>query len=458
MVDEYQDTNIIQDRMIQALVNPNNNIMVVGDDSQSIYSFRGANYENIMSFPSRYPNTKVVTLTQNYRSTQSILDLTNAIISKASKKFSKTLTSTHASTIKPVHVSTRNETEQSRFICQKLTEICDEFQIDVSDIAVLMRSGWHSNHLELELSSQSIPFVKYGGNKFIESAHIKDVIAFFRLFYNPSDQLSWQRVLLLCPGLGVSNASRIIKDIQNSVNTASEFPLHRYAKKSYVSSLLTFINCIFSCIDGCSLTTIYDRILTVYQPVFQLIYDDFILRQADLDGFTVLIERFDNLEHLLSEMSLDPPSTHSNLDCDTLTLSTIHSAKGLEWHTVFILSCIDGFIPSIKSFDVQDQIEEERRLLYVALTRAKVNLFIMNPKTVRSMQFKYKGNQFPIESRFLRDFLKTNRLLDKWCTAQPAEGVPELTIDASFDMNTDSDSAYNDAPQSDQSNRRRYYF
>ncbi len=466
MVDEYQDTNTIQDEIITSITNANQNIMVVGDDCQSIYSFRGANYRNIMDFPQKYPSAEIITLTENYRSTQPILDLTNEMILHAHEKFSKTLTSSQQSKQKPIYIETPNDNTQSRFICQKILEIREETNTSLNDIAILMRSGWHSNDLELELKGHQIPFIKQGGFKFIESAHIKDIIALLKLTFNPADQLSWQRILVLCEGLGSTSANQIIADIIQNLHTPQSFPFNNYKTKKYKDDLAQLLDLIFKNWDQTLPAKILDELLLFYTPLFKLTYDDYTKRQTDIDALTTIIKRFKSLETLLTEMSLDPPSsteaTHQPHDNERLTLSTIHSAKGLEWHTVFILSCVDGYIPSFQSLGEKAQLEEERRLLYVALTRAKQNLFIIKPHLdlSQSHYYRYSGMHFSKLSRFLSDHTSINSLIEQWVLDediinQKNEITPELDhINQEIPTENNKSEPH---PKSTQ-NKKKYYF
>jgi len=436
MIDEYQDTNTIQAAIIGHLVNDDRNLMVVGDDCQSIYSFRGANFRNIMDFPTTYPDAQIITLSENYRSTQPILDLTNTMISHANEKFTKTLTASKSTNntppAQPVYIDVNTENTQSRFICQKVLEQ-HESGTPLRDIAVLMRSGWHANDLELELKSHHIPFVKYGGFKFVESAHIKDMIALLKLIYNPADQLSWHRILVLLDGLGATGATQISATLSQLSHTSDAHHTHLpsdYTHKKYANDLRQLTHLIFSQFSQPlpSPAIIIDGILLFYQPVFKRTYDDYNKRQADIDALATIAHRFPTLEAFLTELSLDPPTStqaqstaatdasKAEPDQDALCLSTIHSAKGLEWDTVFMMSCVDGYIPSFQSLGDRDQLEEERRLLYVALTRAKSHLFIIKPHLdlSKSQYFRYSGIYFSKLSRFLSDYDDIKPLYEQW--------------------------------------------
>jgi len=410
MVDEYQDTNIIQASLIKNLTLSHQNIMVVGDDAQSIYSFRGANFKNIIEFPTLFPEAKIIKLEQNYRSTQSILDLTNALIAQAREKFAKHLFSDQSEGTKPFYIETSNENKQSKFICQKILELREE-GVDLTQIAVLMRSGWHSNDLEIELQAHNIPFVKYGGFKFIESSHIKDILAFLKVAYNPADQVSWNRVLLLLEGVGPTAAVKIYERILQFLHMPEAIDLMPFQKKKFFQELSRLIQLALVDSKKIQPSSLIDAFLDLYQPTFKLKYDDFTKRQSDIDSLKTIAERYQSLEEFLAEVTLDPPTTTQidsipeNSDSEKITLSTIHSAKGLEWHSVFLISAVDGYIPSFQSLGDLSQIEEERRLLYVALTRAKQNLFIIKPNLnlSGSNYYRFSGVQFSKVSRFLEE-------------------------------------------------------
>ncbi|RAP29548.1 hypothetical protein DID76_03945 [Candidatus Marinamargulisbacteria bacterium SCGC AG-414-C22] len=459
LVDEYQDTNSIQANLIKSLINDQQNIMVVGDDSQSIYSFRGAHFENIMQFPTLFPAAKIIKLEQNYRSTQPILKLTNAVIERARNKFTKHLFSTNESNIKPKLIETDSDNEQSSFISKKILELREE-GIPLSKIAILMRSGWHSNDLELELKSANIPFVKMGGFKFIETSHIKDVVCYFRVLYNPSDIISWNRLLLMFEGCGPGAAKKITDDIkQNKQDLSLVLPKH--INKKYTKQLQTLLQ--FICTPNLKQAApkdILSIIYKVYAEQFKLKYDDFQKRQSDLDSFEGICERFESLEKLLTEMSLDPP-TESQVDTipgdnedEKLCLSTIHSAKGLEWHTVFLLSAVDGYLPSFQSLGDLGQLEEERRLMYVALTRAEQELFIMKPNLdlSKSNYYRFSGMQFSKLSRFLDD----HNIIDDF--AEKIVTTPTKKPASFFFPDDDDDDDPVAALTGKKSNKQKYYF
>jgi DNA helicase-2/ATP-dependent DNA helicase PcrA len=385
MVDEYQDTNLIQARIVYLLARQHQRIMVVGDDSQSIYSFRGANFRNIMDFPELFPETRILTLEENYRSVAPILSLTNQLIQQAVEKYPKHLFSRKTLGNPPVLVHTGSENSQSRFIVDKIRELHRE-EIPLEDMAVLFRAGFHAFDLEVELAREGIAFVKYGGFKFMESAHIKDVLAHMRVLTNPYDRLSWTRILLLIDKIGPKTAERLYDAIVNRADGLSGFIAMEVPPG--IKGGLAPLRDLFREVGDAGLAPVEigERILTYYHPLLVKRYDDHPKRLRDLEQLLVLIEKYDRLEPFLSDVTLEPPSvaventfgTGSTRE-DRLVLSTVHSAKGLEWHTVFIIWAMDGRFPSFMSTEDPDQLDEELRLMYVAATRARENLFFMCP-------------------------------------------------------------------------------
>jgi len=419
MVDEYQDTNKLQGYIACLLASEHKNIMVVGDDAQSIYSFRGANFRNIMDFPRLFKNTKVITLEENYRSTQPILNLTNEVIRSAKEKFEKNLYTKKKGTELPVFIDAEDENAQSRYIADKILELREE-GVDLKDMAVLFRSGWHSNDLEVELAGRNIPFVKYGGQKFVEASHIKDIISYLRIVYNVSDQVSWLRALLLIPGIGPKSAEKIISSLAIDKNKAAQGGIIK--NKDELNKLFEILKQVdFIQHDPAK---IIEKFLEYYQPLLKLKYDDFHKRINDLDSLLRISSRYKSLEQFLTDMALEPPERSiveagsKDKDDAPLTLSTIHSAKGLEWHTVFIIYVAEGHLPSYLSLEDEEGIEEERRLFYVASTRAKENLFLLKPHTDRSPRsfMNEGGSVFTQPSRFLEE----GSIMDKFVQIEGA--------------------------------------
>ena len=376
LVDEYQDTNRLQHEIVKLLAGGKKNIVAVGDDAQSIYSFRGAEYQNIMNFPEDFPGCKIYKIEENYRSVQPILNLTNKIIDVAAYKYEKELYSHKESQIKPKIIAADNERQQSLFLVQQILELREE-NYPLEDIAVLFRSGFHSFDLEIELNKANIPYMKFGGLKFIETAHIKDLLAFFKVLANRRDVISWHRILLLLSGVGPRTASKMLDLISEpDFDLSKKLELNYSLKgKDGINRLIEFLKDIYQ-----SKMSPGDKagvIADFYKPMLTNKYDDWQKRMKDIETFITISEKYSTIEELLNDMALEPPS-ESVVDVEAesneeeyLTLSTIHSAKALEWRIVFIIWALDGRFPSAKSIDTVDAVEEERRLFYVACTRAK---------------------------------------------------------------------------------------
>ena len=411
MVDEYQDTNTIQAEIVKLLASEHNNVMAVGDDSQSIYSFRGANFKNILDFPNMYENTKIIKLEQNYRSSQNILALANEVLKKAKEKYTKNLFSTIENQIKPAIIVAKDSKTEAEFIVQRVLELSEEENIPLNEICVLARSARMTYNLEIELSKKNIPYKKFGGMKFIETAHIKDVIAYMRVILNPSDVISYTRILLLLDGVGNQSANKLLPFIMSS-ETIDEKNLP--VKNS--ESVINLIQLINSCQkDIYNPAQLVRNILNYYEPILINKYDDYTKRQKDLEHFLMLSEKYSSLEDFLSDLALEPPDSSVEdiesgyIKDEYLTLSTIHSAKGLEYKAVFIIGAVDGRFPSLFSFNSTEEMEEELRLMYVAITRAKTHLSITYPIDM----FDYSTNMVLSKpSRFLDGI--SQDILEKW--------------------------------------------
>ncbi len=388
MVDEYQDTNKIQAEIVYLLSGIHQNIMVVGDDSQSIYAFRGANFENIMRFPEIYPETRIIRLEENYRSAAPILKLTNIIIDRATRKYSKILFTRKPGGTLPLLIKAQSENSQSRFVIEKTLKL-HHSGVPLNQIAVLFRASFHSFDLEIELSREGIPFIKVGGFKFIESAHIKDVLAHLKVIFNPYDRISWYRILLLLEHIGPKTALDIYETILASKSGCAGFVQSTF--KTTRSKGIDNLKRLFSDIDAgfMSVAEMGEAVVRHYLPILRKKYDDHPKRSRDLEHLVVMMERYHDLETFLTDMALEPPNTSLNdsvfsdaSNDERLVLSTVHSAKGLEWHTVFIIWALDGRFPSIHAVHDEKDIEEELRLMYVAATRAKENLFFTYPAQI----------------------------------------------------------------------------
>jgi len=380
MIDEYQDTNTLQADIIKLLADTHNNVMAVGDDAQSIYSFRGANYRNILDFPKIFADTKIIKLEQNYRSTENILNFTNRVISQAKEGFEKTLFSDRQSDTKPALICAKDSQMEADFICQRVLELLDE-DLNLSDICVLARNARMSFNLEIELSKRGIPFQKFGGPKFMETAHIKDITAHLRVILNPDDEVSLSRVLLLLKGVGSQTVNNIMPVIKGQKKL--DIKLLPVKKSANFEPLFNLIQKERT--TNKKLSDIVADIIEYYKPILKDKYDDYSKREKDLEHFEYLSTQYNKLESFLSDLALEPPDKSvegmykRNIKDDCLTISTIHSAKGLEWDSVFIIGAVDGRFPSAYSFNSPEELDEELRLMYVAATRAKNNLYISYP-------------------------------------------------------------------------------
>lgn len=447
LVDEYQDTNPIQAEIVRLLAAPRNHVMAVGDDAQSIYSFRGADFRNIMEFPEHFPGTKVIRLEENYRSTQEILEVGNAIIAPAPVRYPKQLFSRRQGGQRPVLHAARNEGGQARFVVERIKALHRE-GVDYREMAVLFRSGFHSYQLELELAAQGIDFEKRGGLKLTESAHIKDLLAHFRVLCNPADRLSWNRVLLLIDRIGPKTASNIIDRLlpvatapppakngmpepatsngavgaggpaaaapaDSAVPAALAAPagpgaaaedsperreppggevfkqvlavLAAYpAGKTWQAGMKRLLELLADLRAAArNPLELLELALIYYQPLLKHLYpDDYPRRQRDLEQLRSLLAPYEDIRDFLADLALDPPADDpaaAQREEGRLILSTVHSAKGLEWDTVFVIHLAEGKFPAGQASG-PEQFEEERRLLYVAATRAKSRLFLVYPR------------------------------------------------------------------------------
>lgn len=402
LVDEYQDTNRLQAEVVRKLAATHNNVMVVGDDSQSIYAFRGATFKNIMEFPQLFPGTQIYKLEENYRSTQPILNLANCIIDEAAEKYTKRLFTRKIDGPLPSLVEAAGENTQSRFIAQKILELREE-GVPLSEVAVLFRSSFHSFDLEIELSRKGLPFIKRGGVKFIETAHVKDLLAHVRVIANPLDTVSWNRVLMLVEGVGPKKAHDLLAAI---VKGGQPFEVLRGVSGRSGQGLKNLANTLesLSGADDRSPSEQVNHIYEYYLPILKEQYDDYPKRTRDLDHLHTIAEGYPGVNEFLADLALEPPDGSASgvdapdRDDERLVLSTIHSAKGLEWQAVFVIWIVDGRFPSVYSFVADEDLEEERRLFYVSVTRAKRHLFLTYPINVYD---KSSGMLLSKPSRFL---------------------------------------------------------
>lgn len=384
LVDEYQDTNRLQASILLAMKPTGSGLTVVGDDAQSIYAFRGATVRNILDFPHHFdPPAQRVTLDRNYRSTQPILAAANQVIALAAERFSKDLWSDRASSRKPRLVSVRDDADQAIHVVEKVLAR-REAGIRLREQAVLFRTAQHSVRLELELTRRNIPFVKFGGLKFLEAAHVKDVLAVLRWAQNPRDRLAGFRAMQLVAGIGPKSAGRVLANIATASRLLlSEQPVPDGARVAWLEFATLIEN------SGPAATpwpAAFDQIGSWYRAQMDRLHDDAEIRQADIEQLARIAMTYPSAERFLTELTLDPPDATSDqagpplLDEDYLILSTIHSAKGQEWTAVTLLNAVDGCIPSDMATGSAVEIEEERRLLYVAMTRAKEHLDILLPQ------------------------------------------------------------------------------
>ena len=403
LVDEYQDTNLPQKEMVDELAAAARNVMVVGDDSQSIYSFRGANYENILRFPETYPDCAVYRLERNYRSREDILDFTNDIVRSFTLGYPKRLHSRDTAPGKPVAGRFFSAEDEAKWIVDKVIGLREK-DIPYSDMAVLYRMSFHSNYIQAELYKRKIPYVVYGGIRFVERKHVRDVIAFLRLAHNPDDPVAWNRVLKLIPGIGPVMSSRIIAALaeRDGVDLAG---LGGRAAAADLEELQTVVNQIMR--DELSPAERLELVKSYYLEFMKETWDDWDKRILDIEVLQTLASKYKSLERFLSDFALDPPAdkfqdrTTPRVDETeeaALVLSTVHSAKGLEWSVVFVPHLLDGLFPSDRSVGDIEELEEERRLFYVACTRAKRALYLTLPSS-----FQGRGYWLTLPSRFLAE-------------------------------------------------------
>ena len=424
LVDEYQDTNKIQADLVDLLARDHRNLMVVGDDAQSIYSWRGANFQNILEFPKRYPDAQVFKIEMNYRSVPEILEVANAAIAANVQQFRKSLQPTRESNaVKPALVALNDGAEQAQFVAQRILELRDE-DVDLSEIAVLYRAHYHAIELQLELSRRGIPYQITSGIRFFEQAHIKDVTSFIRFVANPRDEVAFKRMVKLLPGIGNRNADNLWRAWENSLNERGEVT-------SWGKLFLSMNVTVKSKKAWEQLAYTLDEIAPGGQPnppsemitsIVEAIYDEYAkvnftnyeLRREDLDQLAVFARQFKDVHEFLAQLALisnvdAEAAPNQTSDKEAVNLSTVHQAKGLEFHTVFVIWLTDGMFPSSRSLDTRDALEEERRLFYVAITRARDELYLTLPHMRLSGGY---GDVFQRPSRFLKEI--PNKLMEDW--------------------------------------------
>jgi DNA helicase-2/ATP-dependent DNA helicase PcrA len=452
LVDEYQDTNKIQADLVDLLARDHHNVMVVGDDAQSIYSWRGANFQNILEFPKRYPDAQVFKIEMNYRSVPEILEVANAAIAANVHQFRKQLSATRESkAVKPALVALNDSGEQAQFVAQRILEARDE-GVDLNDIAVLYRAHYHAVELQLELSRRGIPYQITSGIRFFEQAHIKDVTSFIRFVANPRDEVAFKRMVKLLPGIGNRTAENLWRAWENSLaavaagdlsaaasvkadDRASEKepgeagvsdPSYNFGERLRALSVPAKSKKLWE-----QLTHTLDEIAPAGQlnmpsemitSVVEAIYDDYAkanftnyeLRREDLNQLAIFARQFKDVHEFLSQLALisnvdAEAATTQVSDKESVNLSSVHQAKGLEFHTVFVIWLTDGMFPSNRSLDAREALEEERRLFYVAITRARDELYLAYPQMRLSGGY---GDIFQRPSRFLQEI--PNNLVEDW--------------------------------------------
>lgn len=387
MVDEYQDTNKLQGDIAFLLAQAHRNIMVVGDDAQSIYGFRGASHENIMQFPAKFPECVVIKLEENYRSSQSILNVANAVMENMKYKYSKCLVSAKKQIGEmPRLLYFKDVHEEAGWVAAKIKDQLDK-GVPLSRQGVLFRSLYLSIPLQSELSRINIPYETFGGLKFYETAHVKDILAHLKIAVNPADELAWNRVLMLIGRIGPKTAGKITDELtrHSSLGEIVGVVLPKYAGTLPYSEGIRKLRAALAALDAKESNTgeKFDTALRYCMPLLMDKYDDWHMRLNDLETLRQIAARYGSLEELIEDFAIEPPQRgvwkvegETKEEEKPLVLSTIHSAKGLEWNTVFILGLMEGVLPVTFALDSEDDIEEERRLFYVAITRAKNSLFI----------------------------------------------------------------------------------
>ncbi len=410
MVDEYQDTNKLQAQIVRLIASSHDNVAVVGDECQSIYSFRGASFRNMLEFPDLFPKAQIIKLEENFRSTQAILDVANSLISDATEGYAKRLFSQSTEGPPPLLITATDENEQSRFVAQRIDELRED-GTPLSEIAVLFRASSHSFDLEIELAKHGIPFRKFGGIKFAESAHIKDVLAFLRVVANPSDTISWYRALKLLHNVGEATVEQILdylgvekrefrtpKAKSGLFKRLKQFP----ARAAYQDQLIRMARLLQTTNEQKTPRGQITTIERFYRPIMQASFDDHPRRQRELEHLIIIAKRYRTADELLADVALDPIETAlaeaAARGQGFVTLSTVHSAKGLEWNALFVIWMLDGWFPSFRAYDVFEDLEEEKRLLYVAATRAKQHLYFTCPLNAHE---GYGSNSFSSVSQFL---------------------------------------------------------
>jgi DNA helicase II / ATP-dependent DNA helicase PcrA len=424
LVDEYQDTNKIQADLVDLLARDHHKVMVVGDDAQSIYSWRGANFQNILEFPKRYPDAQVFKIEMNYRSVPEILEVANAAIAANVQQFRKHLSATRESkALKPALVALNDSAEQAQFVAQRILELRDE-NVDLNDIAVLYRAHYHAVELQLELSRRGIPYQITSGIRFFEQAHIKDVTAFVRVVANPRDEVAFKRMVKLLPGIGNRTAENLWRSWENWLvkgggilswrERLSSMPAPAKSKKAWEQLAHTLDEIAPAGQPNMPSEMITSVVEAIYDDYAKANFTNYELRREDLNQLAIFARQFKDVHEFLSQLALisnvDAEAAPAQIsDKEAVNLSSVHQAKGLEFHTVFVIWLTDGMFPSNRSLDTRDALEEERRLFYVAITRARDELYLAYPQMRLSGGY---GDVFQRPSRFLQEI--PNELVEDW--------------------------------------------
>jgi DNA helicase-2/ATP-dependent DNA helicase PcrA len=442
LVDEYQDTNRLQSSILLALKPQGSGLTVVGDDAQSNYSFRAATVRNILDFPKQFsPPADIITLDRNYRSTQAILAAANGVIDLARERFTKNLWTDRAAGGKPQLVTVRDEADQARCIVERILENRESGTL-LKQQAVLFRTSSHSGPLEVELTRRNIPFVKFGGLKFLDAAHVKDMLALLRFVENPRDRVAGFRLMHLIPGVGPASAQRaldLMAEAPDPFAALARAPVPPRAGEDW----RTFITAVTE-LRHSNWPADIERARLWYVPHLDRIHEDAETRRADLIQLEQIASGYPSRERFLTELTLDPPDATSDqagvplLDEDYLILSTIHSAKGQEWKSVFVLNVVDGCMPSDLGTGTSAEIEEERRLLYVAMTRAKDDLHLVVPQRFFTHNQHAKGDRhvYAARTRFIPERLLGLFERTVWplaaagAAARPASQGPRIDVGA----------------------------
>lgn len=393
MIDEYQDTNLVQARLVRHLCPPTGRVMAVGDDAQSIYAFRGADVRNILEFPKIFEGAKVVKLEQNYRSRQPVLDLTNEILSNSQAQFRKHLFSEFTGGDKPELIRPLSDRTQAKLVLDKILEMLRRYSPD--EVAVLFRAGYQSFHIETQLSKMGISFQKFGGMRFSEAAHIKDVLSYLRCVRNPGDRVAWQRIASHVKGVGQKTALKVHDAFLSGDKKKLETPLKRHPE---LRRMLDFLH--EQRTRNARPAALVEEVIEYYTPALEMLYaDDHPRRRKGLEELAQIATTYDDLDSFLGDLSLEQPDQRERENA--VTLSTIHQAKGLEWKAVLVIDLVEERFPSRHAMNSVDDFEEERRLLYVACTRAKERLMLFAPRALykRGADFSEQASISP----FLRE-------------------------------------------------------